>query len=79
MQDHAWYFCAENKFSPGNKTGGKGGVIKLGSVAEEIKSYFCMSEPYNVNAGRAMFSMKKSVDDGSHQVHVPFCLGSACL
>lgn len=36
-------------------------MIVSGSVVEEIKSYFCLSEPYNVDAGRAPFAMKTAM------------------
>lgn len=79
MQDHALYCCAENPLSPRKKTGEEVAVIKSGSVVEAIKSYFGMSEPYNVHAGRPTFAMKKSVNSGSNKIHVPFGPGSVCL
>lgn len=53
-------------------------MIKSGSVVEEIESDFRSSEPYDVNAGRAMSAIK-TTSDNSHDVHAPFCPGSVCL
>ena len=34
-------------------------MIKLGSVAEKVKFYFCMSEPYSINTEPVILTINK--------------------